>query len=76
MATLNLKDLPERLHRKLRQRAERNRRSMTQEATQILNDALEGAEEMSILDLRGLGKARWKGVDAARHVDRERRSWD
>jgi plasmid stability protein len=76
MATLNLKDLPERLHRKLRQRAERNRRSMAQEATQILNDALEGAEEISILDLRGLGKARWKGIDAARHVDRERRSWD
>ncbi len=75
MATLNLKDLPAQLHDKLRRRAERNRRSMAQEATHLLSEALESTEELSILELRGLGKARWKGIDADRHVRRERGSW-
>jgi hypothetical protein len=33
-------------------------------------------EPVSILELQGLGKELWTGVDAAEHVDRERRSWD
>jgi hypothetical protein len=31
---------------------------------------------LSILELKGLGKARWRGVDPAAHVARERRSWE
>lgn len=30
----------------------------------------------SILELQGLGKAIWQDVDAQRHVDRERASWN
>jgi hypothetical protein len=30
----------------------------------------------SLLELRGLGKEHWTGLDAADHVDTERRSWD
>ncbi len=30
----------------------------------------------SILELQGLGKKIWKGVDAQAYVDRERASWD
>ena len=29
----------------------------------------------SILDLQGLGKEAWLGIDAQEHVDRERASW-
>jgi plasmid stability protein len=76
MAILNIKNLPEALHRKLRERARRQRRSLSQEATQILADALEVGEPLSILSLRGLGKERWAGVDAVKHVAEERRGWD
>jgi plasmid stability protein len=75
MAILNIKNLPDPLYRKLRIRAKREGRSISQEATRILADALETSEPLSIMELRGLGKAVWQGVDAAEHVDRERRSW-
>lgn len=29
----------------------------------------------SLLELRGLGKALWQGIDANDYVDRERQSW-
>ena len=76
MATLNVKNLPDRLYRRLRERAKRNRRSMAQEVTVMLGDALDQAEPLSILELRGLGKAVWRDADPARHVSEERRAWD
>jgi hypothetical protein len=30
----------------------------------------------SVLDLQGLGKGIWEGVDAQEYVDRERTSWN
>jgi hypothetical protein len=30
----------------------------------------------SILDLQGLGKEIWQGIDAQEYVDRERASWN
>lgn len=30
----------------------------------------------SILELRGLGKEIWEGIDAQEYIDRERDSWD
>jgi hypothetical protein len=30
----------------------------------------------SILELQGLGKELWKGIDAAKYVAAERESWD
>jgi plasmid stability protein len=76
VATLNVKNLPDRLYRKLQARAKRDRRSVAQEVTHLLSAALEGPEALSILELQGLGKELWKGVDAAEHVRRERSSWD
>jgi plasmid stability protein len=76
MATLNIKNLPDRLYRKLQARAKREHRSVAQEVTHILSKALEESEPLSILELQGLGKEVWSGVDAASHVDVERRSWD
>jgi len=76
MATLNVKNLPDPLYRKLKARARRQRRSVAQEVIHLLSQAVEDADAQSILELRGLGKELWKGVDASAHVATERRSWD
>jgi plasmid stability protein len=76
MATLNIKNFPERLYRRIKRRAGANRRSIAQEVVQILDEAV--AQE-SLLALEGLGKAVWeralKGRDAAEYVAEERDSW-
>ena len=76
MATLNIKNMPDGLYRKLQARAKRERRSVAQEVTHLLDAALHTAKPLSILDLRGLGKAHWKDVEAATHVRHERAAWD
>ena len=76
MATLNIKNLPDSLYKRLRARAERERRSVAQEVIHILSQAIDEPAPLSILDLQGLGKEAWRGANAARHVARERRSWD
>jgi plasmid stability protein len=75
MATLNVKNFPPSLYRKLKERAEREHRSMAQEVTHLLERALEAEEPLSILELEGLGAAGWQDEDAADHVARERESW-
>ncbi|HEY7475681.1 MAG TPA: hypothetical protein VH679_11755 [Vicinamibacterales bacterium] len=76
MATLNVKNLPDGLYRKLRTRARRQRRSVAQEVIHLLNDVLTAPAPVSILELRGLGKEIWRNVDAGAHVKRERSGWD
>lgn len=76
MATLNVKNLSDTLYRKLQARAKRHRRSVAQEVTQILSDALESPKASSILELRGLGKEHWQDIEATTHVKRERDAWD
>ena len=76
MATLNVKNLPDALYRKLQARARRERRSVAQEVTRILSDTLDAPESLSILELRGLGQSHRTSVDASKHVRRERESWD
>ena len=76
MATLNIKNLPDALYRKIQASAKRERRSVAQEVIHILSKATEQATPLSILDLQGLGKEVWRGVDGGRHVAEERRAWD
>lgn len=76
MAILNIKNLPDALYRKLQARAKRQHRSIAQEVTHLLSDALETPKPLSILDLKGLGKSHWKGIDASTHIERERSSWE
>jgi plasmid stability protein len=76
MATLNVKNLPDALYRKLQARAKRQRRSVAQEVTHLLAEALETPKALSILELKGLGSEHWKGIDAAAHVRAERDAWD
>ena len=75
MATLNIKNLSDALYRRLKERARREHRSVAQEVAHILTQALEEPESSSILELQGLGRELWKGIDAAAHVDEERGSW-
>lgn len=76
MATLNVKKFPDELYERLRQEADRERRSVAQHVIHLLENALEAKEPLSLLQLRGLGKEIWEGVDAADHVAAERDSWD
>ena len=60
MAVLNIKNLPDSLYRKLQARAKRQHRSVAQEVTHLLSDALETPKPLSILALKGLGKEHWR----------------
>jgi plasmid stability protein len=75
MATLNVKNLPDTLYRKLQKRAKRQHRSVAQEVTKILDDVLESPDLLSILTLRGLGKEQWTGIEPPAYVEAERKSW-
>ncbi len=75
MATLNIKNFPDQLYERLREQAQHDRRSISQQAIRLLERALELEEPRSILDLQGLGRERWTGVDAADHVASERDEW-
>jgi plasmid stability protein len=76
VATLNVKNFPDALYKKLQVQAKRERRSVAQEVTKLLTGALDSPKRLSILDLKGLGKEHWRDLDAAEHVDKERVSWD
>src|ERR1700730_2365988 len=76
MATLNVKNLPDALYKKLQARAKRERRSVAQEVAQLLSEVLDSPKRLSIIDLKGLGNEHWQGSGAAQHVDKERKSWD
>ncbi|HEX6368361.1 MAG TPA: hypothetical protein VF006_05480 [Longimicrobium sp.] len=75
MATLNVKNVPDALYDALKARAESRHRSVAQEVTHILSEVLT-PQRLSILELEGLGKELWSGIDATRHVEEERASWD
>jgi plasmid stability protein len=76
MATLNLKNLHDPIYEKLKARAKLRHRSMAQEVIHLLSETLDQAEALSILELQGLEKECWRGIDTAMHVEEERRSWD
>ena len=45
-------------------------------AIQILDQALSKATPLSILELQGLGKEVWAGVNADEYLRRERQAWE
>jgi plasmid stability protein len=56
MATLTIRNLSADIYERLKQRARRHRRSITQEAAFLIEQAVSGAE----------GRAVWQRVDAVR----------
>ena len=79
MATLNIKNFPDRLYRRIKQRAGKNRRSISQEVVQLLDQAVSEPRPVSLLELEGLGKEVWEkalgGKDAADYIADERDAW-
>jgi plasmid stability protein len=79
MATLNIKNFPDRLYRRIKQRAGKNRRSISQEVVQLLDEVVSEVPRVSLLELEGLGKEVWQkalgGKDAAEYIAEERDAW-
>lgn len=75
MAILHVETVPDALYEALKARAESGHRSVAEEVIHLLSEALT-PHRLSILELEGLGKEVWSGVDAGRHVEAERASWD
>jgi plasmid stability protein len=76
MATLNVENLPDDLYERLRARAQREHRSISQQVVHLLSEALGDRRSRSILDLDGLGREVWQDVDATEYVRSERDAWD
>jgi plasmid stability protein len=75
MATLNLKNFPDSLYQRLRERARQERRSLAEEVIHLLERAIEAPLPRSILELRGLGKECWENMDPVAYVRAERETW-
>lgn len=75
MPTLNIKNVPERLYRELAARARRDCRTVPEQVLLLLDEMVGPRETESILELKGLGKDRWRDIDPAEYVDQERESW-
>jgi plasmid stability protein len=77
MAALKL-TIPRALYRALQNRARLHQRSLLEEVRKILSDALDvkAGRTYSILELQGLGKELWQGIDTDEYIDAERKSWD
>ncbi len=76
MAILNIKSFPDKLYAKLQKQAKHDRRSLAQEVIHILDSAISEPTQLSILELQGLGKEIWQGMDAGKYIARERKTWD
>lgn len=76
MANLRINDFPDSLHRRLKEQAKQNGRSLAQEVIHLLDQALGPEKNLSIMGLKGLGKEIWAGIDAAEYIREERDSWD
>ncbi len=76
MAILNIKNFPDDLYSALKERARRSHRSVSQEVVHLVSRAVSEPDATSILDLEGLGRELWTGMDAAEHVKKERDAWD
>lgn len=73
MANLIIENFPDSLYEKLKERAEREHRSIDEEVVHLLGRAI---EPLSILELKGLGKELWEGIDPDAYIREERDSWD
>jgi plasmid stability protein len=71
VATLNIKSFPDKLYAKLQKRAKFDRRSLAQEVIHILDSAISEPAPLSIMELQGLGKELWQGVDAGEYIKKE-----
>lgn len=74
MATLNIKNFPDDLYERLQRLAEKERRSVAQQAIHIFNEVIGPRKTLSIMGLEGLGKEMWENIDPSEYMRRERDS--
>ena len=72
MATLNVKNFPDSVYKKLQSRAKSQRRSVAQEVILMIENDLKEKKKHAILELQGLGKEIWKDTDVERYLQTER----
>jgi len=75
MATLNVKNFPEPLYERLKDRARKDGRSLSSEVEYLLAQQLLRDPKYTLADWQGVGAEIWKGVDADAFVRKERKSW-
>lgn len=75
MATLNVKNLPEALHRKLKRRAKEEHRSVASHIKRLIEQDAAKPKRYTVDDLKGLGAEIWKDIDIEEYIRRERDSW-
>ena len=68
MATLNIKNFPEPLYEQLQKQAEDEHRSVAQQVIHLVSKSVGRPRSRSILELRGLGKEIWAGIDSAQGI--------
>ena len=49
---------------------------LLEELTTIVSGCIQSKPKRSIMELSGLGKEIWQGIDAQEYVNQERLSWD
>jgi hypothetical protein len=49
---------------------------LLEEIASLVRRRISGKPKRSIMELEGLGKEIWQGIDAQEYVDRERASWN
>ena len=76
MAALNIKNFPDALYDRLKVLAGQQHRSVSQQVIHLLSQIVEKPEPASILELGGLGKEIWEGIEPDDFVAKERSSWD
>ena len=76
MATLNIKNFPDGLYKRLKARAKKEGRSLSREVTMLLIRGVnQGPKKYSIRDWPRLVGGVFRGVDVEKYIDDERNSW-
>lgn len=76
MATLNVKNFPDGLYRRLKARAKKQGRSVSREVTMLLQEGvLRPPRKYTLNDWKGIGGEIWKGIDIEEYLNKERESW-
>jgi hypothetical protein len=66
----------EEVHSKIKSLTLNEQMRLMEELASIVSHRKTATSEHSILDLEGLGKDIWQGIDAQEYIDRERQSWN
>jgi hypothetical protein len=76
VATLNIKNFPEGLYKRLKARAKREGRSLAREVTMLLQKGVsQRPKKYTLRDWPRLLGGPFRGVDVEKFIDEERNSW-